>query len=745
MALPLISEEDALEVMGLYDLLPETEKGKAKDYLSRYKRQQDERVGFSFPNLLEKQMREEEQFFGLFSDVKNVDRMNPLVGTAARYVDDADLLRKQEASVQFIKRRMPSAPEQHIREHLGLYMSGYGSEVWDEPGMTDAGRFFDFAKTEVDEERKIFEFEKANSESMGAAAISAAYKGESKWDAFDRWIGAIPGAKDLYPNELLRFQTAFNGAHSNLELRLMPHEDAIISTVNDLQVLMGVKQGAGSDWRVVAERMLKVPEEDREDVINAIMVRGAPDGDYKEWAQKTAESLGRGIVDLVGGTFLVGQRNELLIARENIDRVIKQVEEGRASAFDFVDIFGNGRAVSSHPDSLRELRAEVDKALDFDDMLARMHAIGEGTIDPIKGNWFSSGFYGMVRSAPQMLASFHPLGWMAMTGQFAEGNYQRIRREQPGMPRAWAQSIAIWTAPGQALVETVSNRFLLGRLPNLLKLARTPATTWAGQLKGLWILGPKSVVEYGEEKAQHFAPYYTQQLVAALSKDVADAPWELAFQGWEDGHTELVSTVIWMTVVGHGVGTSLEVGAMREQARHPLLLEAAGFSEESALRISDAARRDEWGEVDTMMREEHAAGRIELDGANLIRQRDAAALLLREEAQRRGVAVSELEKIGALPVLSRAGDGSYQLTFDDGSRGRYRTAQEAVTAMRDWTGHRGDAHDGADARGVCEDTGGHGGGPGGGAAVFPGADDGAAGGEDGAGDEEAGAAARAGG
>jgi hypothetical protein len=31
-----------------------------------------------------------------------------------------------------------------------------------------------------------------------------------------------------------------------------------------------------------------------------------------------------------------------------------------------------------------------------------------------------------------------------------------------------------------------------------------------------------------------FAPYFTQHLVAALSKDVKAAPWEQAFQKWED-------------------------------------------------------------------------------------------------------------------------------------------------------------------------------------------------------------------
>jgi hypothetical protein len=675
-------------------LVPQDQIELANQTLNEYNARVKSEGREPFSALIQHQMEEQKRLRGYFRDVPQLSeeqklRLDPIVkhspdrdGALQEIFTTAFLANYYGADSGAVSSQFPAVLRRFATDEMGK----------DDASVSEAFQFI----------KGAYELHDAGSR----AVTEGAFAGESTGQTWEKFRAANKGATGWSEKNERDYAKRVYLNSYELNRRLAPYRGFISQTVSDLQKNMGVKEGDPEVARsATIDRLLEMPEEDRGLVIKAIVVSGQHPGGkdggkegFVGGVQRTGENAYRGTVSLASWIPNLTTRGELLRLQSQISGLRTPVDS-KNPAYDAIwgQVGAPAREASEfyfhQQEDTRPLTAEekkeaqsiIDRALAEAALARQIKDIEDRVIDPASSDSeIFSGWFGAVRSTPQFLAALTPMGPLLITGQFAEDNYHQYIQE--GVPREMAHSLAILTAPGQAFVETFSDRFMAGRLKNLVTLWKTPAVTWAEQAKRLWVLPAKGAVEYGEEKLQHFAPYYMQQVAGALSKDVPEVPWETALSGWREQQAEVISTVIWMTALAHGGGSIHEVGSYRHQAQDPLMLEMSGFSPEASKAISEAAKANDWGKAQDLMRAEAKAGRMELDGTKLAAKRDEVIARERAKVEPRIAAERELENLGVIGRMQRvaseqAPNGTYwDLHFRDGSMMRFDSHENANEA-----------------------------------------------------------------
>lgn len=465
--------------------------------------------------------------------------------------------------------------------------------------------------------------------------------------------------------------------------RIGPHNSTVNTTVQDLQRSMGVTSGehAGDDEMV--RRLMSVPEKDRDLVLSAIVARGASEGDSKTFAQKFGERFARGAKALGLGLPTVGLMAQTMLAKDQArdawvevgtddpigDAISQSYKPLILGASEIAGIEGIGK--TSRPltkDEQAQVDAAFDSTLSSVKMWQKLNDIAENDIDPATSDYLPvRGLLNAAQSLPMTIASFVPGAQIFMAGQFANDNFRELDRVYGNsLGDRQKLAISIVGSPAQAFIEIASDRFLMGRLPNLTQIIRAPITTWGGlAARSASTIPLGMATETIEEVGQDITPHVLVDVIGALQKDMPDAPWGEIGKGIDKNKWELFWSILPMVATMSGGANMVDFANGRSLASDPLKLQAAGLSEAAAAKISEAAKTGDWQKAQDLMRAEWKAGRVETDGAKLGGPRQAAAAAQRAEEQRNTLAGATLEAAGIIPTLRQTSPGKWRMELRD--------------------------------------------------------------------------------
>jgi hypothetical protein len=528
-------------------------------------------------------------------------------------------------------------------------------------------------------------------ESLRKSAVHHALMGNDWWSAYGDWAKANQGAAGWSARRAKKddYARAFGRSGSEISNRLWEYEGLIQDTLTRMQRTMGVKWGRESkdEFDLAAAITNDVRKEDRDLFLQAVIERGRAGQVDKSGvtglAQRIGEQLARGGRDWAKslGNFI--DYRELVAEREKYKAIAKHERDHEANPrATYVPPQDGSRIYMMSAAEAEKAVKVLDDAIELTYLAKRVREIEEGEIDPAKSDsWFGQGTLDAARSLPMTISALLPGTQLMMLGQFAEDNRHKLHAAFPTMPEERIAEISILAAPIQTLTETVSDRLLFGRLPNLAKLVKAPVTTWGSAAKrflGVAALGFPT--EMAEEVTQELTPYAMMSVVGALSQDVPDVPWRKVFAGMNREYfSRLSAAIIPLVLVGSGTSNLVELGQGRHLAERVELLEASGYAHEDALAIREAARAGDWQTAQARMRQAYASENFQADGAQLARQRAAAVQVVAAQTQPKQEATRKLEELGALPRI-RIHEQGARLTFGDGRMaefGSYEAANQA--------------------------------------------------------------------
>lgn len=568
-------------------------------------------------------------------------------------------------------------------------------------------------------------------EQIATTAAKAGTLGKASLKAWQEHAETFKGSPAWSEAQRDGYRQRFTEAADRVSSRLAPYRETINATVSDLKRIMGTETGdTAADWSDLANRLLDVPKKDRAHVIKAITEIGqAADPDAAKGfgddatakamnlqtaraagvvAQKLGEAVYRGAVPFATGLPDAMARASILSMRQNLDSVQVPVGfTGDVARYALAEsmrpvmraVTGGEKQIGGAVDAILALaapstrnltdeekgatRAAIDRAIEADEMAQQIKDIADQKIDPIRSDALvMRGIYGAARSVPMTAGALIPGGGLFIAGQFANDNYHQILRENPDMPRETAQGIAVLSAPLQAVTEVISDRFLVGRLPNFARVVKAPVTTWATAARragGFAAAG--MVTETGEEIAQDLTPYAVQAVVGALGVDVSDVPWGTITANMNANKWELIASIVPLVLVGAGGGQLADLGQGRALAARPELLEASGYSAKDSAAIATAAQEGDWNTAQNLMRASYEAGGVEFDGAKLETQRTTAVEAIKAETSEAGQMQATLQRADLVPSFERDGSG-WKARYQDGSEIQVGSAAEAMDLAR---------------------------------------------------------------
>ena len=532
-------------------------------------------------------------------------------------------------------------------------------------------------------------------ESARESGYKAALRGIPEHQAYAEWAKAnkgAPGWRQTSEKENEYFYM-FGNAGLLVNDKLSFYRDFVAEVVTTMQRRTGVKWGrASEDEYDLGTQILNLPEKDQDIVLQSIIELGKAGQAEKSGAggfvQRLSESIARGGRDLVASLGEFTDYSELVDEREKYAQIAKveRKREADRAAGTYVPISGvsdGDREYLMDADTAEQYVRMFDKAIRLTYMAERVRTIEEEAVDPATSDsWWGQGVLDAGRSLPMTVSAFVPGAQILIGTQFAEDNRHKLKAAFPEMPESRIQQISVLSAPIQAITEVVSDRLLVGRLPNLTKLVKAPVATWgAAALRFLGVSALGFATETGEEVAQDLTPYAVQAVVGALAKDVPTVPWEKVFAGMNAEYfSRLSAAIIPMVLVGSGGANLLELGQGRFLAERPELLEASGYSTEDAAAISIAAKAGNWQEAQRLMRAGYTPEKFESDGAKLERQRAAASQAVAEEVEPKQKAVGRLERLGVIPRIRISEGEGARLTYGDGTTVEFKSYEAANSA-----------------------------------------------------------------
>lgn len=408
-------------------------------------------------------------------------------------------------------------------------------------------------------------------------ARQAASRGESWLGKFRELEGAEAG--NILPGRLPNYLGLARAAHDEMRDKVAPYRQTI-NTVAEMARNIDTDPD-GADWGKMAAELVKVPKQDRSYVLEALSLQ-SPTANKPEEMERVKLSFLRGM-----------------------ERFLDTAATGSYEVLQSAGQYSEIPLAPETPEEAATRKQRESEAADYRDLRDDMRKIATGNLAPLEAVRVAGmNIAGAAEMVPMTLGAFVPyVGPAAILGSIQRETYNQLRDANPTMSREDAQSIATIAAPFQAITEVVSDRLLLGRLPNLKRAFSLPvfsAAGLAGQMSGRVALG--AGVEMTEELVQGITPLAIQSTMAALEKDVPNADWKSFFGDFAQNAPELLSQVLPLALVGAGVGQLSDYRAGKALARSPDLLVAARYTPEQAAQISEAANKGDWATAESVMR-----------------------------------------------------------------------------------------------------------------------------------------------
>jgi hypothetical protein len=543
-----------------------------------------------------------------------------------------------------------------------------GSADWQPAKDALARSFFrqkDAQGVSDDELHTLIRSHLQTAEAVQDAAFSAAANGKPILRAMET-MQAIPGLAG--PSKLRSkfgdYQEAFFSRYDEAASRLAPYRGvmaelkALGENASEQQEGLPVGETNVSPWEQMARLMLEVPAEDRALVINATAAMAEPD---KNKARDIVSRLAMGLDS--GLEFLLTTGVEGL---RDLDFLGFRAAGEQARA-----------TITGEP--VRPL--QTDEEQELQQLRNQMRDLSRSALDKNPDvRALGMNLTGAMESVPMTLTALIPYAGPALLlGSFKSSTEYELRQKYPEMTNEQVERISTIAAPFQAATETISDRLMFGRLPNLKRLLNAPAFS-VGGIAGQFAarVGIAAPTEYAEEFFQAALP----EVITALSEDVPDVNWNEFFRDWKANQGELVATIMPLVLLGAGVGQFQDFKTARGLAKDPQALLAAGYTEEAANKITEAANAGNWTQAQDLMlsdwRKVNATGApIAEVAAEAFTKKASAA---REELSQRIATVREQ----ADTLTARAGyslrrvAGGWEVATPDG----VMTATDSESAIR---------------------------------------------------------------
>ena len=699
--MPLVTEEQALEALSLIPQLENPEdRARATRIARGYETQQKEAGAPLFPNYYaqrqEEQIAKRQKIRGYFQDrdnhglsEENLQGLNQQFefdpeGKAAvfntEWIADSYQLTREQAEA--------------MRPEL---IKAYSEREWGEAIETDSA-FAERLAQQFDFEDEI-ENRAIQTALSGSAAFDSLAAMEADFLEDPRYKGREKKAKEL-----------FQASYENVKNQVSPYNALASDFTEQLQISMGVKEGEEAlpdEWFL--EQVMQIPEEDRQLFFQAVAAR-AGEGESKLIGQKMLERFGRSAGDLYrkGGQvkqirFLEEAKKELL--REKNELVDEIPEE---FGFDAGELFTTLRSSSATfeqvvreevevpeqgseefnalPEETQQKLIRLDEEIQYVRLYQEINDIATGVIDPAeaaKRDYVGKALLGVSSSLPNIgLMALGPAGVAVNVKTYQDSASMDLMRQNPGMSASDVESMGAMIGVGQGLLDYIPLKVLQGKTPGLARyLNQATITNKSIAARAGVRIATGSALEFGQETAQDLGvPALVQGIASALNEDIPGYDWDSHFADFtsDENLSELIPTVVLMSLIGGGAGTYRDVKAARSLLSDYDALRVSGMSEAAASDIRNLARSGDLDGAQTRLREEFR--QLGQDTKDISEVRAEVATEARVERDKRIELITSGEELDLLPAIRQEND-SFSLIFNDGSQGpAFETREEAHNA-----------------------------------------------------------------
>ena len=686
--MPLL-EQDAVFLTSNFDQFDAEKQAAAKDWLRRYKDQQDEFGLPPFPSESLRIQSDEESFANMFGGVDKID-YEPLRGS-----DDPKRDKMQHANIALLSRANEKQPLE-IATRYEFYLNDYSRQKFNKPETDTAGFYSDAAKEmQIQQGQKLVRSRsldagfRAAIEGMGSLEKLAAVKSEAAASA-DNEVDA----------------GAFLEAYGETQ-KVMSKHSAFIREYSD--AIMANMDGGSINLEPLNERLLDMPGTERRMVIAALNLEAQKQG--KKVKADKGDGYGKALSQMLQGAFMgaseegskfwqqTGEAAGRLARSAAIDQ--PRIERIIASIPDTGEVMAPG-AIKTAKDAQAYVRealmrsdvAEVSAmaagpggvgALPVDDnrttitldetaqrliqdakeremkrlrVANEIRSIGEAA-DPIP-NVFASTI-GTSGAALALMAGTRGLAAPALANAYTNIEFNDLSLKYPQMSTADKTQIAAISGAAQAALDYLGVK-ALDKLPGIKSLIAQPLTKQLVKralARGALSYATENIGEAGQDAAT--------PLLLALKQDVPGYDWRKEFDEFLGQRVDVAIGLLPLTLLGIGAASVNEYRGAKKLLSWNDQLGAAGVVETDRVAVIEAAQSGDMGKAQSLLME--ARGR---------RNPEVAAEYQDAMSQRQtdmSRATAELERLGAIPTLRRDGEG-WTVT-SNGTSTKFATWEEA--------------------------------------------------------------------
>ncbi|CAB4163446.1 hypothetical protein UFOVP813_22 [uncultured Caudovirales phage] len=682
--MPLLTENDAIQVRDTFDLLGETEKPLARQYLKRYADQQAEFGAPLYPTEESAAKVSQEAFRSQFSGLDKVK------ADVSPYSDDADRDKAIHANVPFLAQRF-NVSAQTIADRPDYFRNEYARQKFNVTGGIDDKAFYHLAAKEVNDQVKDEE-----------TALAGAHEGMRAALSGMGTLDSMPGLADeamASPEGETRHK-AFFDAYTRTGDVLAKHRGLVTTLIDakERDMLGTAEEGDSEALDSARASLVTLPGAERRIVLAALNMEASKRGEANAAAkggkyisdggtfwQQVGESGGRLVsggvagmenaaitdgLDKVASSGVVAFDGPLASAAD-ADRYVKEKAlgyalKGTSEAGLFALGGAGGSAIVVPQDSLTltpEQTALINEAKDRASRGIRvsqeMASIGSA-VDPVP-NLFASTI-GTSAALVGVMAVTRGVAAPVIAGLYKGAEYEELSVKYPQMSHADKAMVSGVSGAIQAAGDFVE----FGALKQLPGLKSLMAGNWKGELikRALGRTAGTYAVENLVEAGQDIA---TPALMAALTSDVPGYDWQQEQADFWKGRADVAIGMLPLTLLGIGAASVQELRGAKSLLSWSDKLGAAGVVEPDRIAISEAALAGDSKGAATLLSE--AWGRRDATIAAEYQERMTA-----QDAQTASV-TAEYVRLGLLPDIRRSARG-YSVT-SEGKTVQFSTWEQA--------------------------------------------------------------------
>jgi hypothetical protein len=694
--MPTITEETALRAFEAAKAFPDDAEvqTRANGIRDAYRKQQEQLGKPVFENMARQEAERQRATRRVFQDRET----HGLDGETLEKLN-AQLRDRPEEKFEVFNERFFSEsygmPMEQVRTMRRELIGEYSEKTWGERVDSDEA-FYQRMGQE-------FDFEDEISQKAQELALS----GSQSWEvdaALDFDYVEDPRYKGREDARRKQFRAAYDGVKSQLS-GLEPTARVF---VDQLKNQMGVGEGAGQaalpdQWFL--ETVMNIPK-DKRDLFLATVAARAGEGEAKTLFQAMAERMGRTATDIVRASNATARLTKLdQLARHVATNgaVTGLPDEFGFSPDEYLTGYLGSKEAADRADKSRapkigseefkalspEQQAElerIEEEREFVLLYKKVNDIATGAIDPAKGsNFYTSGLIGVSAMAPNLvLMGAGPAGWAVNARGYISQRTMDHAAANPGVDTR--DSLAVGTASGiaESMLDLIPTKIIAGKTPLVSKWLNK-ATLTGGGLTG------RAAVRFGAGTAFEGATEFTQDVVVpsaiedlanALKSDIPEANWDARLAGFtsDESLSELIPSIIMLSLIGSGVGGVRDYKGGWELVGNRNLLIGAGINEADADAIVSAAQKEDAAGAQSLLRDSFAKlDQTKEISAVLPEARRAAIRNIQAETKKRLEAIEKGEASGIIPVVGRTSEG-WSLRFQDGTTRTYANHAEADAA-----------------------------------------------------------------